>query len=84
MNNSKRLDGKTVAIDGDWLQNVCGNTEIRCGDKIKLPWTAMKGKVQYWNAVVVDNADAQSKTNTSTTKSLPKSKQLRKKKKGTL
>ena len=83
-NNSKRWDGKTVVIDGDWLQNVCGNnTEIWCGDKIKFPWTAKKGKVQYWNAVVVDNTDAQSKTNnTSTAKSLPKSKQLRKKKKG--
>ena len=30
--------------------------EIHCGDKIKFPWTAKKGKVQYWNAVVVDDA----------------------------
>ena len=41
-NNSKRWDGKTVMIDGEWL--------------IKLPWTAKKGKIQYWNAVVVDDA----------------------------
>ena len=34
--------------------------EIHCSDKLKLPWTAKKGKVQYWNAVVVDNAAMES------------------------
>ena len=43
-------------IDGEWLHSVCNMCEIHCGDKIKLPWTAKKGKIQYWNAVVVDDA----------------------------
>ena len=55
-NNSKRWDGKTVMIDGEQLHSVCNMCEIHCGDKINLPWTAKKGKVQYWNAVVVDDA----------------------------
>ena len=53
-NNSKRWDGKTVMIDGEWLHSVCNMCEIHCGDKIKLPWTAKKGKIQYWNAVFLD------------------------------
>ena len=59
-NNSKRWDGKRVLIDGQWLHSVCDMSEIHCGDKIKLPWTAKKGKVQYWNAVVVDNTAMES------------------------
>ena len=51
-----RWDDKTVMIDGEWLHSVCNMCEIHCGDKIKLPWTAKKGKIQYWNAVVVDDA----------------------------
>ena len=43
-------------IDGEWLHSVCNMYEIHCGDKIKLPRTAKKGKIQYWNAVVVDDA----------------------------
>ena len=42
-NNSKRWDGKT---DGEWLHSVCNKSEIHCGDKVKLPWTAKKGNIQ--------------------------------------
>ena len=59
-NKSKRWDGKRVLIDGQWLHSVCNISEIHCSDKIKLPWTAKKGKVQYWNAVVVDNTAMES------------------------
>ena len=59
-NNSKRWDGKRVLINGQRLHSVCDMSEIHCGDKIKLPWTAKKGKVQYWNAVVVDNTAMES------------------------
>ena len=59
-NNSKRWDGKRVLIDGQWLHSVCDMSEIHCGDKIKLPWTAKKGKMQYWNVVVVDNTAMES------------------------
>ena len=59
-NISKRWDGKRVLIDGQWLHSVCDISEIHFSDKIKLPWTAKKGKVQYWNAVVVDNTAMES------------------------
>ena len=88
-NGSKRWDGKTVMIGGEWLHGVCNQSEIHCGDKVKLPWTAKKGKVQYWNAVVVDDAGMEggsckkpkSKVSADDTKkatSLPKSKAPRK------
>ena len=50
------MDGKTMMIDGEWLHSVGNMCEIHCGDYIKLPRTTMKGKIQYWNAVVVDDA----------------------------
>ena len=73
-------------MDGEWLHSVCNTSEIRYGDKIKLPWsrTANKGKVvkvQYLNAVVVDNTggwlcttqDAVAADNIKTAKSSSKS-----------
>ena len=45
-----------MMIDGEWLHSVCNMCEIYCCDKIKLPWTAKKGKIQYWNGVVVHDA----------------------------
>ena len=76
-----------MIMDGEWLHSVCNTSKIQCGDKVKLPWTAKKGKVQYWNAVVVDNTGmecgdcAQPKSavaahNTKTVKSSLKSKKL--------
>ena len=57
-NNSRRWDDKMVMIDEEWLHSVCNTSEIHCGDKVKLPWTAKKGKMQYWNAVVVDGTES--------------------------
>ena len=56
-NSFKRWDGKTAMIYGESLHSVCNTSEVYCGDKVKLPWTAKKGKIQYWNAVVVDGME---------------------------
>lgn len=85
-NNSKRWDGKTVMIDGEWLHSVCNTSNVHCGDKVKLPWTAKKGKIQYWNAVVVDgmeNGSCKQPKNAvaaDNTKSSPQSKKLKSRK----
>ena len=47
-------------IDGEWLHSVCDMCEIHYSDNIRLPWTVKKGKIQYWNAVIVDNTAMES------------------------
>ena len=56
-NSSKRGHGKTVMIDEKSLYSVCNTSEVHFCDKVKLPWIAKKGKIQYWNAVVIDGME---------------------------
>ena len=61
-------DSKKLKIEIQVPSNEDLQMKLPSKDQLKknFPWTAKKGKVQYWNVVVVDNTDAQSKTNTST------------------
>ena len=53
-NNSKRWDGKLLSLEGEWLESLYQLNELSVGSKLKLPRSGKRGKVTYWNAVIVD------------------------------
>ena len=53
-NSSKRWDGRVLYIDGEWLESLYQPSKLSIGSKVKLPWSRKKGRITYWNGVIVD------------------------------
>ncbi len=55
-NNSKRWDGKTIVLDGAYLESVVEGDELVPGKVIQLPWNKKGGGTEYWKAVIEDTS----------------------------
>ena len=55
-NNSKSWDGKVIAVEADWLEELYPNEKLEVGKAVSLPWES-KGQTRYWKAVVVDQEE---------------------------
>ena len=49
-NGSKKWDGKTIWLDGEWLHSLYDHSELVPGNKLSLPWMGKGGRMTYWSA----------------------------------
>lgn len=52
-NNSKQWDGKTIPVDGEWLEELYDMADLFPGRIVELPWRGKDGKDVSWKAVLL-------------------------------
>ncbi len=52
-NNSKQWDGKTIPVDGEWLEELHDVNDLFPGRMVELPWRGTDGKNVSWKAVLL-------------------------------
>lgn len=57
-NDSKQWDGKIIAVEADWIQDLYPEEKLEKGKVVSLPWKH-RGTTKYWKAVIVADEDLQ-------------------------
>lgn len=61
-NSSGRWDGKVIAVDAEWLEELYSKEELGPGRIIELPWEGNDGKTVDWRAMIVTLPDQSDKS----------------------